>query len=285
MGRQELQRSARDQHLLTNPARLDRLLGMMARWWAGWSLARIAREYRMTRQRVAALLAQVGCTRSRRFQANRERPDSRRRATNSHVAEARADLLHPLASRLTVRQRAALAWRAQGLVLADIARRLATTPQNVRHLIVAARWRLERLSRPKPPKRPQSLRLPRAVDAPPPPRGEDIHIEWRDLLSGLAGSPQSAEPKAACHDGPAPPGTVDVATSGARETQGSPQDANRATVSRFGGQVAFPGRRGSPNANWGQGGPRGGRFGRCGRGGLAGRVYEATGTDMEVKQC
>jgi len=67
----------------------------------------------------------------------------------SAVAEARAALLHPLAFRLTVRQRSALAWQAQGLVLADVARRMGTTPQNVRNLQVAGRWRLDRLSRAK----------------------------------------------------------------------------------------------------------------------------------------
>lgn len=46
-------------------ASLDRLLAMMARWWDGWAVARIAREHGVTRQRAASLLAEVGCTRAR----------------------------------------------------------------------------------------------------------------------------------------------------------------------------------------------------------------------------
>ena len=109
-----------------------------------------------------------------------------RRATLNSVAQARRSLLHPKVNRLTVRQRAALAWQAQGLVSVNIARRMATTPQNVRNLIAAARWRLERLSQPKPRKRPRSVREPKAEDAPPaPPRTEDLDIDWRELLSEL----------------------------------------------------------------------------------------------------
>ena len=133
-------------------------------------------------------------TRWRGVTSNRDRGGSSRRALPSIVARARGTLLHPKANRLTVRQRAALAWQTQGLVSVNIARRMATTPQNVRNLIVAARWRLERLSRPKPRKRPRSVKLPKAENAPPPPCVEDIHIEWAELLAAAVGSSPSARP-------------------------------------------------------------------------------------------
>lgn len=104
---------------LTTSRDVDRLLEMMARWWEGWSLARIARAGGISRQRVATILRSVGCTRKLWCLSDHGRPDSPRRALPQRVARAREALLHPLARRLTVRQRAALAWQAQGLILAD----------------------------------------------------------------------------------------------------------------------------------------------------------------------
>ena len=277
---QDLQRKTPDANLLSILPDLDRLLRTMACWWEGASWARIADAEGISRQRVGRLLATVGCTRSRRCKADHNRPDSPHHALLKHVIEARAGLLHPLANRLTIRQRAAFAWLAQGLRQSDIARRMVTTPQNVRHLIVAARWRLERLSRPKPRKRARCLRLPKAVDTPSPPRGEDIPIEWPDPLSGSADPLRSAERKIADPGGSRRPGATDVATLGA----GRPQDANRASVGRCGGRVAFRARPGSPDANGGQRAPRGGLSGRRCRGGLAARVHEAAGDDKEVEQ-
>jgi hypothetical protein len=135
---------------LTTAARLDRLLEMMAYWWEGWSFARIGRAYGVSRQRVARILTRVGCTRRLWRQADHARADAPRRESARVIAEACELLLHPLAHRMTVRQRAALAWRAQGLVLSDIARRMRTTAQGVRHLHAAARVRLDRLSRTSP---------------------------------------------------------------------------------------------------------------------------------------
>ncbi len=181
----ELRDSVATSALLTTPPAADRLLAIMARWWEGWSLTRIGREQGLSRQRVAALLAQVGCTRALWRRADHGRPDSRRRATAGRVTAAGQALAHPRSSRLTVGQRAALAWQAQGLVLVDIARRMRTSPQNVLHLQVAGRWRLDRFSKPK--RRGARPRL--AAYAEPEPRplsdAEIPALAWDDLLPSL----------------------------------------------------------------------------------------------------
>lgn len=166
-------------------ARLDRLLAMMARWWDGWTVERIARECGVTRQRVSSLLAAVGCTRAQWCRANHQRVDSRRRATPAAVREARAALLHPLTHRLTVRQRAALAWRAMGLASPDIARRMLTTPQNVRHFQIAACRRLKRPERARREAKVRERWRSRNSNAARSVNSDDIHIEWRELLGGL----------------------------------------------------------------------------------------------------
>jgi DNA-binding CsgD family transcriptional regulator len=143
----ESQHIARPHRNLTAPAALDRLLAMMKLWWEGQTVADIGRAHGVSRQRVAAILDRVGCTRASWRMTDHERPDSKRRVWRHGMEKARAALLHPLAYRLTVRQRAALAWQAQGLALPDIARRMRATSQNVRGLQIAAYWRLERLSK------------------------------------------------------------------------------------------------------------------------------------------
>gem|GEM_PF-3722977 len=168
-------------------ASLDRLLSMMVRWWDGWTIASIAREHHVTRQRAASLLAEVGCTRAQWCRADQDRADSQRRATPASVREARAALLHPLAHRLTVRQRAALAWRALGLASPDIARRMLTTPQNVRHFQIAACRRLKRLERARHEQTRQSS-FGRTSNASPLGNGDDVRIEWHDLIAALTAS-------------------------------------------------------------------------------------------------
>ena len=144
----ESQAAADPKRNLTKAVALDRLMSLMELWWRGRSLADIGRTYGISRQRVAAILGRVGCTRVLWRMTDHERPDSKRRGWRHGMAKAHAALLHhPLAHRLTVRQRAALAWQAQGLALPDIARRMRATSQNVRCLQVAAHWRLERLSK------------------------------------------------------------------------------------------------------------------------------------------
>lgn len=168
---------------LTTPAALDRLLAIMARWWEGWGLTRIGREHGLSRQRIAVLLSQAGCTRALWTRADHDRPDSRRRATADRVANARQALRHPLAGRLIIRQRAALAWQAQGLVLVDIARRMRTSPQNVLHLQVAGRWRLQRLSQPKRSRATDRRAVPREEPGPMPASNEETPaLNWDDLM-------------------------------------------------------------------------------------------------------
>lgn len=169
-------------------ARLDRLLAMMARWWDGWTIARIARECAGTRQRAASLLADVGCTRARWCRADHDRADSRRRASPAAVREARVALLHPQAHRLTIRQRAALAWRALGLASPDIARRMLTTPQNVRHFQIAACRRLKRLDRARHEESVRESWRARYANGPRSGNSDDNRVEWRDLFTDLNGS-------------------------------------------------------------------------------------------------
>lgn len=173
-------------------ASLDRLLAMMARWWDGWTIARIARDYGITRQRASSLLADVGCTRARWCRADHRHVDSRRRATPMAVREAREALLHPLAHRLTVRQRAALAWRAMGLASPDIARRMLTTPQNVRHFQIAACRRLKRLERARREEAVFEGWRTRA-NAARSTIGDDVRIEWGDLFAGPNGAQSATE--------------------------------------------------------------------------------------------
>lgn len=158
---------------LTATAALDRLLAMMKLWWEGRSMADIAGAYGISRQRVAAILARVGCTRALWRMTDHERPDTKRRGWRHGMEKARAALLHPLAHRLTIRQRAALAWQAQGLALPDIARRMRATSQNVRGLQVAAYWRLERLAKREMPKDNIDIGM----------------IEWGDVARGIESFP------------------------------------------------------------------------------------------------
>ncbi|GMV83730.1 MAG: hypothetical protein AMXMBFR7_49140 [Planctomycetota bacterium] len=125
------------------------LFPLMARWWQGQSVAAMAREAGVSRQRAHRLLANVSCTRAWRRKA-RAGGDSPRRAHPLYAAQALDLLCDPHAHRLTPRQRAALCWRAQGYVFTDIARRMGATGQGVRQLLVKARWRLEGMASEKP---------------------------------------------------------------------------------------------------------------------------------------
>lgn len=184
MNAQELSQPKARTKVLSNAAHLERLLRIMARWWVGWTWAQIAQEHDISRQRVGRLLAQVGCTRALWRRVDHRRGDSRRQMLVSQAAQARGALLHRCAGRLTVRQRAALAWRALGFGSVDTARRMATTPTSVRSLLVAARWRLERLSRPK--RKRAGLHVQRGAPGMAPPTGDDgIAIGWDGLLAGI----------------------------------------------------------------------------------------------------
>ncbi len=126
---------------------VDRLLALMAGWWEGRTLAELGREYGISRQRVGAILKTVGCTAELRRRARDAGPDSGRSAAPRKMFEARCALAQPCACRLSPRQRAALAWRAQGLILADIARRMGVSFQSAQEALSSARWRVEGLRR------------------------------------------------------------------------------------------------------------------------------------------
>ncbi|MHB1158463.1 MAG: hypothetical protein ACYC26_16690 [Phycisphaerales bacterium] len=154
----------------------------MVCWWEGWSLTRMAREYGISRARVAAILAQVGCRAGQqpdRLFRGRGRgrcPDSRRGVPAARVTQARAMLMHPKAPRLTVRQRAAIAWTAMGLSSRDIAKRMGVTGQRVRSMLIAADMRLQRHAR-RPPDHDIVL-----TDHTPMPT-----LRWDGLLKSLTG--------------------------------------------------------------------------------------------------
>jgi hypothetical protein len=135
-----------DKWLTKRRIRMDRLLDVMGCWWDGWSQARIARKHHISRQRVHQLQLSVACTRELRNRADTERRDTGRTAVATQVAAARALLLHPLAHRLTPRQRCAQAWLTQGLTRVDIAKRMSCSPQAVVSFLVSGRWRLERMA-------------------------------------------------------------------------------------------------------------------------------------------
>ena len=130
----------------TLPDKPGQLCLVMSGWWAGRSIRGTARDHGLSRRRVQTLLAWVGCTQELRDVADTERADSDRMARPGQVADAWAILTHPLVHRLTVRQRAAAAWRAHGLILTDIGRRMLCSPQGAHQLLEAARWRLKRLA-------------------------------------------------------------------------------------------------------------------------------------------
>lgn len=127
----------------TNPG-LNRLLRIMACRWAGASLATIAAQEGISRQRVHQILASVDLNDSIRSQPSSSPADTGRGASNKQVAQALAVLTHPLAHQLTARQRCALAWRAQGLGSVAIGRRMEVTPQAVIALESSAVAGLER---------------------------------------------------------------------------------------------------------------------------------------------
>lgn len=159
MTKLDLSRVGRDDPLLTNSAELERLLAFMRAWWSGRSLTAISDAYGLTRQRVHAILSRVGCTRRLWRLARRNAADSTREAAGEIAAEARSLLLAPASIHLTPRQRCALGWQAMALVSVDIARRMATSPQNVRRLLAVARWRMERLAAKAESQEPVELQL------------------------------------------------------------------------------------------------------------------------------
>ena len=143
MENKELRAISVEDALLTTDGGLERLLTLIQRWWEGRTLSAMAQAHNLSRQRVHAILARVGCTRRLWWRARRDRPDSGRRASGGSVAEARIILTSRFSMCLTVRQRCAFAWQAAGLTSVDTAKRMAIRPQNVRRLLALGRWRMD----------------------------------------------------------------------------------------------------------------------------------------------
>ena len=188
-----LQETERDSEGLTAAdAGVNRMAAMMRQWWAGQTLARIAQEHGVTRQRVCQILGSCGCTAELSREVKRNRPDSHRRAMKQRVAGAALLLKHPLARRLTARQRGALLWLSQGLILTDIARRMGTTAQGANYLLVAARWRLERLSLARQhPESSPTMAKP-AAETSGPEAGALLLVDIEDLVPNQSGEPKDA---------------------------------------------------------------------------------------------
>lgn len=132
-----------DSPALYTPA-VARQLALLECWWNGWSLQQMGDAQGITRARVAAILREVGCRAGRCPDQAQRHPDSRRPVPAPRIARARALLAHPKVARLTVRQRAAIAWTALGLSSRDIAKRMGVTGQRVRCLLVSSEARLQR---------------------------------------------------------------------------------------------------------------------------------------------
>ena len=120
----------------------QRLLAMMQGWWTGLSLAALAKTHGITRGRASQILQSVGCRTGARCE--QVTPDSRRSGPPERAADAMAMLGHWRFTRLTVRQRAAVAWTATGISSRDISKRMGISGQRVRMLMVSARARLLR---------------------------------------------------------------------------------------------------------------------------------------------
>ena len=146
MNTQALERPAHVAIPLTNAALLARLMDMMLRWWEGQSIAEIGRAHGVSRQRATWILDRVACTQTLRREPVPFGTDSCRCASPERAEFARLALLHPLAWRLTAKQRGALAWQAQGLVMLNIARRMRFSIQSVQYHIASAHRRLLQLA-------------------------------------------------------------------------------------------------------------------------------------------
>ncbi len=142
-----IRRKATVPKVLTNNAeRAERLLCTMRDWWDGCRVVEIAHEHGISRQRMYALLASVGCHwRLRRQKRVSRYADPTWRPPAEDVARARAMVEHMGFRRLTVRQRGAVAWRASGLNLPEISERLGSYPSVTRDTLMAAYWRMEQL--------------------------------------------------------------------------------------------------------------------------------------------
>lgn len=124
---------------------LNRLLGIMARWWDGWSHERIAEHHGLSRQRVQQILASVACRDEVRRYTDDE-PVRHVSVSSDDLSDAHWALEHEMADRLTGRQRGALAWRAMGLGATEIGQRMGISAQAADQLIRRGLAHLQRLS-------------------------------------------------------------------------------------------------------------------------------------------
>jgi len=154
MSKQDLYANLQVAALCTPEAKIAKLLALMAAWWEGWSLARMASVYGLSRSRVAVILRSVGCKagaarggRSERRGRRRASKTTPHRIPQNRIANVRTILAHPKAARLTTRQRAAVGWTALGLSSRAAAERMSITPQRVRNLLAAVEVRLRRQRR------------------------------------------------------------------------------------------------------------------------------------------
>ena len=129
--------------MVTEREHAIRLREMMVQWWAGWSSGRIAKAHGLSQQRAHQILLNVGCTARvrRELQAGGSSSDERHPNRNE-VIEAQVMMESSAWPLLTVRQRAVVAWLASGFGMLAIAARIGGTPQSVRNLFIAARWKV-----------------------------------------------------------------------------------------------------------------------------------------------
>ncbi len=120
----------------------ERLCDLMAQWWAGWSLGQMARAHGISRQRAHYLLMSVGCAARLRAQCGEARNEGARHHDRNEVIEAKVMMAGAAWPRLTLKQRAAVAWLASGMGTAGIATRMGTSQSGVCNLIEAAHWRI-----------------------------------------------------------------------------------------------------------------------------------------------
>jgi hypothetical protein len=133
--------------LTSRKRRAARLLDIMAAWWANERVAAIAEKHGVSRQLIYRILSSVCCGwRIRR----RERASRGNSLTyplpESEVARARSIVEGRFFTRLTSKQRGAVAWRASGCDMLKTARRLGLCPSMIRDLLIAAHWRVDKLT-------------------------------------------------------------------------------------------------------------------------------------------
>ena len=133
--------------LTSRKERAARLLDIMDAWWANERVVTIAEKHGVSRQLIYRILSSVYCD----WRIRRRKRASRSNSLSdplpeSEVARARGIIEGRFFTRLTSKQRGAVAWRASGCDMLETARRLGVCPSMVRDLLIAAYWRVEKLT-------------------------------------------------------------------------------------------------------------------------------------------